>query len=124
MIEILLVSCFGALGVAIRYGVNLVAARSTVSAMPVNIISTLLVNLIGCLLIGYVFKLHQEDLISPMWRAALVTGFLGGLTTFSSFVVEVLQLLQNNDLIAAASYSCISIFGGLMACYLGMKLGM
>ena len=84
---------------------------------------TLVANLVGGLLIGLalgVFQQHPE--INPVWRLALVTGFLGALTTFSTFSAEAVMLLQQSRFAAALAHSSLHLLGSLVATFVGLKL--
>lgn len=86
-------------------------------------LATLAVNLIGCLAIGFLsawFLLRSD--ISLVLRTGLTVGVLGGLTTFSSFSLEVLRLLESGQHGLAVSYLLGSVLGGLGAAWLGMSL--
>ena len=87
-------------------------------------LATLLVNLIGSLVIGflYVTFLMRPDIPLPV-RAGLVVGVLGGLTTFSSFSLDSLRLLESGQLPVALGYVLLTVGGGLLACWAGMRLG-
>ena len=84
---------------------------------------TLLVNLVGCLLIGY---LYGQFLLRPevplALRAGLIVGFLGGLTTFSSFSLDTLRLLESGQILLAFGYLAFSVLGGLLATWGGLTL--
>jgi CrcB protein len=82
---------------------------------------TLAANLIGGYLIGValgVFAQHPE--IPSHWRLFVVTGFLGGLTTFSTFSAEITHLLQQGRLVWAAAGISAHVIGSLAATLLGM----
>ncbi|UXH80501.1 fluoride efflux transporter CrcB [Roseateles amylovorans] len=84
-------------------------------------LGTLAVNLVGGFLIGMAlewFGRHPDDLL----KLLLVTGFLGGLTTFSSFSGESLSLLQRGEFLMAVSHSAAHVLGSLIAAALGMRL--
>ena len=86
--NILFVMLGGSLGALCRYGVNLLSVRLWGSYFPFG---TLIVNLAGCFLIGIAFGLGEKsNLMSPAARLFFVTGFLGALTTFSSYAVETI----------------------------------
>lgn len=90
--NILLVAAGGALGALCRHGANLLSVRLAGAHFPAG---TLAVNLAGCLLIGLVFGLSERTaLLGPQARLFLVTGFLGALTTFSSFALETVAAAQ------------------------------
>lgn len=83
---LLLVMAGGALGALCRHGANQLAIRLFGALFPVG---TLAVNLAGCLLIGVVFGVAERSaLLSSEFRLFFVTGFLGALTTFSSYGIE------------------------------------
>jgi CrcB protein len=86
-------------------------------------LATLAVNLLGCLLIGYLyaFFLARPD-ISPELRGGLIIGFLGALTTFSSFSLDGLRLLESGQLATAFGYIGASVLGGLLAAWAGLAL--
>ena len=86
-------------------------------------LATLTVNLVGCLAIGFfsAWFLLRSD-IPLVLRTGLTVGVLGGLTTFSSFSLEVLRLLENGQHGLAISYLLGSVLGGLGAAWLGMSL--
>jgi CrcB protein len=88
-----LLVCFaGALGTGLRYGVGLWAGRALGSGFPYG---TLLVNVLGCFLIAAIGQVAlASTLISPTLRVTLMTGFVGGLTTYSAFNLETTRLLQ------------------------------
>jgi len=84
---------------------------------------TFAVNLIGCFAIGFLsaFFLLRADLPLAL-RTGLTVGVLGGLTTFSSFSLEVVNLLESGQYGTAAGYLLGSVLGGLAAAWLGMTL--
>lgn len=84
-------------------------------------LGTLAVNLVGGLLIGMAlawFGRHPSELL----KLLLVTGFLGGLTTFSAFSGESLALLQRGDFGLAAAHTLAHVLGALGAAWAGMRL--
>ena len=110
----------GVVGTLMRFGV-----ATWVSAQwPRHFyLATLAVNLLGCLLIGYLyaFFLARPD-ISPELRGGLIIGFLGALTTFSSFSLDGLRLLESGQLATAFGYIGVSVVGGLLAAWAGLTL--
>lgn len=109
--------CMGAsLGALSRWGLGL--WLSTGTGLPWG---TLASNLIGGYLIGVCIALFQAmPQLDPVWRLAIVTGFLGALTTFSSYSAEVIGLLQQQRLAAALGWAAIHLVGSLCMTYVGM----
>ena len=109
----------GGLGSLVRYGTS-IWLRGNSDQFP---LSTLLVNLIGCFVLGYLAtsSLFVERMSLPM-RVGLTTGFLGGFTTFSTFGLDGVRLIQSGALMWMFSYTAMSVFGGFAAAYLGMRL--
>lgn len=85
-------------------------------------IGTLLVNLAGCLIIGFLSGMAEKrGWLGGDARLLLVTGFLGGFTTFSAFGLETLNLLRRSQGTTALLYVGVSVAGGLLAAALGFK---
>jgi fluoride exporter len=83
---------------------------------------TLAANLIGGYLVGVCVGVFQQlPELDPIWRLALVTGFLGALTTFSSFSAEVVALLQQGRFALATGNAALHLFGSLALTWLGLK---
>ncbi len=109
-----------------RYLVTLASARVLGPSFPWGTSfpwATLLVNLTGCLLIAFVVELAllrgSED---AAWRVIITTGFLGGLTTYSSFNNETLRLFSERGASFAAINFVVTAGGGLLAGTLGLFL--
>lgn len=85
---------------------------------------TLAANWLGAWLIGLVVAALQAlPDIDPVWRLALVTGFLGALTTFSTFSVEVVSLLQHGRIGLALANAALHLLGSLTLTWLGLQVG-
>ncbi|WNW09698.1 fluoride efflux transporter CrcB [Pseudomonas sp. DTU_2021_1001937_2_SI_NGA_ILE_001] len=85
--------------------------------------ATLAVNIVGCLIIGVLYGLFLIRPEVPVEvRAGLIVGFVGGLTTFSSFSLDTLRLLESGQVPLALGYAGISVFGGLLATWVGLTL--
>ena len=83
-------------------------------------LGTLVANLGGGYLVGIAVAFFGANAsLSPEWRLACITGFLGALTTFSTFSAEALQLLQFGRYAAAALHSGAHLFGAILATFLG-----
>lgn len=90
------------------------------SVLPLG---TLLANLIGGLLIGLAVPwFSQHSALAPEWRLLIITGFLGGLTTFSTFSAEVLQMLLEQKISHAITTAACHLFGSLALTALGFIL--
>ena len=83
---------------------------------------TLAANLAGGYLVGVCVAVFQAmPHLDPAWRLALVTGFLGALTTFSSFSAEVMDMLQHQRYLLAAGTAGLHLFGSLALTALGLQ---
>lgn len=106
----------GGLGACSRYALSLAFAKSIGGTFPWP---TLLVNLLGGLAIGIAYVVIQEKLAAAsLLKPLLITGFLGGLTTFSAFSLEAVQLLQAGQVFSAFLYSVLSVILCVSACCL------
>jgi len=114
MNKVLLVFIGGGIGSATRYGTTLLAGRWLGTGFPWG---TLMVNLGGCFLIGVMLGLAEKsNLVQPGTRLFLVTGFLGGLTTFSSYALESIVALRGSAFLALANIAANNVLGlGLVA---------
>jgi CrcB protein len=116
-----LVMCGGSLGAASRYGVGLLAARIWGARFPWG---TLIVNLTGCFFIGLLFGLADSvRFLTPEMRLLLVTGYLGALTTFSTFCLETVTAARAGLRLQPLTNIVINNAGGLALTYLGIWLG-
>ena len=108
----------GAIGSVARYLVGLTIQSRSGLDFPVG---TLLVNLTGCLLLGFLAGyLLQTSAASPEIRALLTTGLCGGYTTFSTFCYETVSLVQDADWRRATLYVVLSVLGSLVATIIGL----
>jgi CrcB protein len=107
----------GAAGTGARYLIALWAAQRLGSAFPYG---TLIVNLIGCFVIAAVMHAALTLGWSPTVRAAVTIGFIGGLTTYSSFNYETMRLFEEGAPATAAVNVALTMVGCLMAGWLGL----
>ena len=104
---LLLIAFFGALGCLTRYLLSGWVYRALGGAFPTG---TLAVNVVGAFCIGLIMEFSiRSTLISPSLRIGLTIGFLGGLTTFSTFSYETFRLLEEGDLFRAAGNVFLSV---------------
>ena len=116
VIAICIGACVGAMS---RWQLGLWLNPASAGLMPLG---TLAANLIGGYLVGVCVAVFQQlPELDPVWRLALVTGFLGALTTFSSFSAEVVTMLQQGRYALAAGTSGVHLFGSLALTLLGLK---
>ena len=84
-------------------------------------LGTLAANVVGGYLIGLAFAYFAgHPTLSPEWRLLVITGFLGGLTTFSTFSLEVVDAAQRGDLASAAAIVMLHLAGSLACTVLGI----
>jgi len=107
----------GAAGTALRYFVGLWATRRFGPGFPYG---TLVVNLVGCFLIGFVMNLAAARAWSETTRLAVSVGFLGGFTTYSSFNYETTSLGGSGAIGVASTYLLMTLLGGFAAGLLGV----
>jgi CrcB protein len=117
----MLPACAVALGAAIgallRWRLSL--WLNTTGPMPLG---TLAANLIGGYFVGVCVAVFQAlPQLDPLWRLALVTGLLGGLTTFSSFSAEVVLMLQSQRYGLALATAAVHLLGSLALTAAGLK---
>ena len=117
MLPIFAICCGASLGALARWRLGLWLSPG--GALPWG---TLAANWIGAYAIGVgLAVLHQLPEIDPAWRLALITGFLGALTTFSSFSAEIISLLQEQRYLLALGSSGLHLGGSLVLTYLGLQ---
>jgi len=115
--EIFVICVFACLGALTRWQLGVVL--NTMAPLPIG---TLACNLIGGYLVGVcvgVFNTFPQ--IDPIWRLALVTGFMGSLTTFSSFSAEVIAMMTSARWFLALGTIGVHLFGSLILTFLGIK---
>jgi fluoride exporter len=132
MRELMLVVVGGSLGAVTRYGAGLAAARWLGTGFPWG---TLLVNVVGCLAMGMVMSVilnlesHLATAMTPavkqqlaFWHRGVAIGFLGGLTTFSSFGADTIRQLDAGQFTLAAANITANVLLSLAAVWAGMSI--
>lgn len=119
MKSILWVALGGTIGSILRYAVAVWLKPEPSLAFPIH---TLLVNVIGCLVIGFVFSFLLSVPNEQYYRLFIITGILGGFTTFSSFGMESFYLFQHKEFLKAGSYILLSNVLGLAAVWVGYSI--
>ncbi len=116
---IMAIALGGAAGSVLRYLLGDAVQRAAAAGFPYG---TLVVNIVGCLAIGILVQLFMNaEPLSPM-RGLLIVGFCGGFTTFSSFSIETLELLNAGDYKRALLYVSLSVSLCLAATAAGLSL--
>ena len=115
-----LISVFlgGAIGASLRYLTGLVIVKT----IGLAYLATFLVNIIGCFLIGILYAITLKFEIPSNLKLFLMVGFLGGLTTFSSFSLENFIFLKDGKFIHFITYTLLSVTIGLIATSIGYYL--
>jgi fluoride exporter len=109
----------GGLGALMRYGVGLWLKPAEHLAFPIH---TFLINVIGCFCIGFVFSFMQKNGFNATLFYFVITGLLGGFTTFSSFSIETIYLIQQHEIGRAIVYVGLSNIVSLIAAWVGYIL--
>ncbi|OYD09889.1 fluoride efflux transporter CrcB [Paludifilum halophilum] len=118
----LAVGVAGMVGALLRYAIGLLFLPDR----PVHEVTfpfgTWIANGIGCFALGW-FQTRVFSGLSSVWRTAIGTGLIGSFTTFSTFSVETVQLLQSGNPEMAAIYLLLSLWGGLFLAWAGGRIG-
>ena len=110
----------GALGAVSRYWLTVSIERFNGTGFPLG---TFMVNLLGSFLIGLLYILFAEKLsVADQWRPVIITGFLGAMTTFSTFSLDALLLFQQGQYNTALFYVLSSVMICIFAAYVGMQI--
>ena len=121
MQQLLYIAAGGALGAVLRYGVSNGVHAMFGRNFPYG---TLTVNVLGSLLIGFLYILLIERFsLGPNIRAILIIGVLGAFTTFSTFSLETYNLLENGEMLKAVVNVLLSVTLCLIAAWAGVMIG-
>lgn len=116
--NIVLISIFGVLGVLTRY----FADSMWESKNHIFPLATFTVNILGCFIAGYIYTtLSRKLLVSEETAKAIIIGFCGGLTTFSGYCLQTLNLMQAGDYLKSFAFIVLSIGVGLSMVLFGIK---
>ena len=118
--RIALLVVFGTAGTLARYAMQGLVQERTGLSFPWG---TLVVNLVGCFLLGGIGEYALTHLtIPPEWRIGITVGFFGAFTTFSTFSWETAKLLEDGEWGRAGAYVLASVVGGVLAVFFGMRI--
>lgn len=121
MTHILYIAGGGALGAVMRYLVSTSVHQILGRGFPYG---TLTVNVFGSLLMGFLYiMLIERSSLGAEWRAFILIGFLGAFTTFSTFSIETLNLVEDGAMASAFANIFISVSTCLVATWLGIIIG-
>lgn len=121
MNQLIAIASGGAVGALLRFWVSSGVYSLLGRGFPYG---TLAVNVLGSLVMGFLYVLLLErTTVSPELRGALLIGFLGAFTTFSTFSIETLNLLEQAELLKAGLNILLSVVACVLACWFGLVVG-
>ena len=121
MSQVIAIAAGGAVGALFRFWMSNGVYALLGRGFPYG---TLAVNVLGSLLMGFLYVLMIERMtVSPEVRAAAMVGLLGAFTTFSTFSIETLNLLEQGDVIRATANIVLSVLVCLVAVWFGVLIG-
>ncbi len=120
MKQLIAIAAGGAVGAVMRYGMSNAVYSLLGRSFPYG---TLAVNILGSLLMGFLFVLLIErSTFDVIWRSAILIGGLGAFTTFSTFSIETLNLIENGSVTLALLNMLLSVALCIMAVWLGVAV--
>ncbi|TVX94472.1 fluoride efflux transporter CrcB [Paenibacillus agilis] len=112
----------GMIGALLRYGISLLHPFDSTISFPY---ATLFINVIGAAFLGwFTANVGCKQKLSPYWRTFIGPGLTGAFTTYSTFALETVQLIQMNRLLTAVIYQVLTIVLGIGAAAAGYRYGM
>jgi fluoride exporter len=117
--NLFLIASGGALGALARFGISKFIGKIIGGAFPWG---TLTANFVGLLIIGFLFEIFERSILPQSMRYLITIGFLGALTTFSTYGLESLLLMKNGQMKLALFNILLSNAGGLICVGVGMLL--
>ncbi|MCB1734444.1 MAG: fluoride efflux transporter CrcB [Gammaproteobacteria bacterium] len=121
MSQLLAIAAGGATGALFRFWVSNAVYAVLGRDFPYG---TLAVNVLGSLAMGFLYvMLLERSALEPVWRAFLMVGLLGAFTTFSTFSIETLNLIEAGQVMRAALNMVLSVAASVLAAYVGVLLG-
>jgi len=120
MNNLLMIAAGGALGAISRYGLSQLAINLFGKGFPFG---TLIANFVGSLLMGLLFSLIETESLAPQVRIAVGVGFLGAFTTFSTFSLDTVLMIQSGEIQKALLNVLFNVGLCLIAVFIGLLLG-
>lgn len=121
MLQTVVIATGGAFGALMRFWVSSATYAMLGRSFPYG---TLMVNVLGSLLMGFLFVwLTERSSLPPEWRSLILVGFLGAFTTFSTFSLETFNLLQGGEVTKALFNILFSVVLCLLATWIGVTAG-
>ena len=118
--QLLAIAIGGALGAVLRHTIATWVQSSANTQFPWG---TIAVNLLGCFTIGFLFQLFERWSLTQNQRSFIFTGLLGAFTTFSTYGLDIVKLLQTGNISGTAVKLLISNGGGILLVIAGIALG-
>ncbi len=120
MKTLLFIAVGGATGAVLRFIITDLMARLLGRSFPYGVLT---VNLFGSMLMGVMFILVQQQMLNThSWRPFVMVGMLGALTTFSSFSLDTVLLLEHGQWVKAVLNVCLNVVCCIMFTYFGMQI--
>lgn len=120
-LKILSIAIGGSLGAVARYLVNISPLAGAAGKFP---LPTFVINIVGSFLIGFLMIVFADKVeVSDNIRMAVIVGFLGAFTTFSTFEVEVFGLVREREFLTGFLYLFLSVFVGFVGVVSGVAIG-
>ena len=121
VLKILSIAVGGSLGAVARYLINISPLAGAAGKFP---LPTFIINITGSFLIGFLMIVFADKVeVSEHVRMAVIVGFLGAFTTFSTFEMEVFGLIRERELVTGFLYLFLSVFIGFVGVVAGVELG-
>jgi len=117
MLRLMLVAAGGAIGALLRYAVSMFVYERSEGVFPWG---TLIVNLVGCFVIGLLWGFIEKTQISPNIRGFIVIGIIGAFTTFSTYSLESMNLIRNREVGLVIFNISFSNIAGIALAFVGL----
>jgi CrcB protein len=123
-LKLLSISIFGVLGVLTRYSIDIFFNQFSSHKEQLFPYATLSANIIGCFIAGFLYTLINQKVENSEFYLLIIIGFCGGLTTFSSYALQSMTMLNSGELIKPLLYLTVSPILGLLSLFFGMKISL